>query len=780
METSKSLISKINSTVYTEDQAKLRLIYLAIVVILLSSVYPFLGPTYRGSSDLHGIMEMVGSLMGMLTGLAFVTRFYSLGNRFHLLVGCGFFVNGIEDFVHGFLAFGTSRFLMGPASSLNQFIPGTYVTGRLLLGIILIISLYEARLFKPSINFKKETKYFIGIFAVITIIFTSIAFILPLPKFVFPDNLISRPLDFLSAIILGVALVGFFKVFKEKNEKLVYWLMVSISVNIVGQLIMSTSKVLTDSYFDVAHSYKVLGYLTPLLGFTFYQISVLIESKKIQEILAENEEQTRVIVDNALDAIITINENGIIEYVNKAYTNIFGYTNIETIGKNITLIMPEKHLKQHLKSFTKYVNSGNKNREGFRVNFDGKRKSGEEFPLEIAISEFFVKNERKFTGLLSDLSEKEKAETIIKEKQEKFSTLFDTLYDGVILTDLEGIITEWNLGSERMFGFTKEEAIGKSPAIVRKPKDSAKLKQKIIDGLKKDGRWIGEIDFVRKDGRSGICETIVIPINDSKGKTIGTVGVNRDITERKLASEQIKLQNETLKEKNKALLVLDRMKTEFVSAASHELRTPLTSIKGSLGLIKSGQIPEEQANEFIEICYNNTNRLIRLVNDFLDLSKLESQTDEFTKGNFDINVLLMETISEMQQFAKSNSIEINYSRSDQIEIHADRDRISQILVNLLSNAIKFSEGKEVNVSTAANSKFINIYIDDTSKIIVEELRERLFEPFVQGEDIMNRKSTGTGLGLAICKSIVDQHGGKIWIEENGTTGNRFAFSIPLL
>lgn len=779
LELSNSKNLKISSSVYTDEQAKNRLISLTILIIILSSVYPFLGPTYRGSSDLHGIMEMVGSLMGILTGLALVTRFYSLGNRFHLLVGCGFFVNGIEDFVHGFLAFGTSRFLTGPASSLNQFIPGTYVTGRLLLGIILILALYEAKLFKPSINYKKETKYFIGIFAIITVILTSIAFVLPLPKFVFPNNLISRPLDFISAIILAIAFVGFFNIFKKKNEKLVYWLMVSIGINIVGQLIMSTSKVLTDSYFDVAHSYKVLGYLTPLLGFTFYQISVLIDSKNMQDILKENEEQTRVIVDTALDAIVTINDNGYIEYINRSFTNIFGYTQLEAIGQKITFIMPETYKPNHISAFSKYINSGKKNKDGFRVQFEGKRRSGEIFPLDLAVSEFYVRNERKFTGLITDQTEKVKAESTIKEKQEKFSTLFDTLYDGVILTDLEGVITEWNIGSERMFGYTKEDAIGKTPALVYYPKESANLTKKIINGIIKDGKWIGEINFIKKDGIKGICETIVIPINNSKGKTIGTVGVNRDITERKLATEQIKLQNESLKSKNEDLLILDKMKTEFVSAASHELRTPLTSIKGSLGLIISGNIPEDQTNDFIEICYNNTNRLIRLVNDFLDLSKLESQSIEFTKGKFDLNVLLMETIVEMEQFAKSNSIKINYEKINNIELYADRDRISQILVNLLSNAIKFSEGKEVSVSANLNSKFVKINIDDTSKIINVSIREKLFEPFVQGEKIMSRKASGTGLGLAICKSIVDQHGGKIWIEENGTKGNRFVFSIPV-
>ncbi len=265
--------------------------------------------------------------------------------------------------------------------------------------------------------------------------------------------------------------------------------------------------------------------------------------------------------------------------------------------------------------------------------------------------------------------------------------------------------------------------------------------------------------------------------NDELGK-LGTA-INKMTYNLSRNQEHILLQNEMLKSKNEDLLIIDKMKSEFVSAASHELRTPLTSIKGSLGLLKSGDVPEEQQIQFIDICYNNTNRLIRLVNDFLDLSKLENQSIEFVKDYFNLDVLILETISEMDQFAKSKSKKIDYSRSNTLELFASRDRISQILVNLLSNAIKFSEGEKVYVSSDENSKFITIYVDDTSKIINKHLREKLFEPFVQDTNMMKRKNTGTGLGLAICKSIVDQHGGKIWIEENGTVGNRFAFTIPV-
>lgn len=257
---------------------------------------------------------------------------------------------------------------------------------------------------------------------------------------------------------------------------------------------------------------------------------------------------------------------------------------------------------------------------------------------------------------------------------------------------------------------------------------------------------------------------------DGKITAVGVIVV--DITERKIAEQ-------TLKEKNEELLILDKIKSEFVSAASHELRTPLTSIKASLGLLKTGEISDEESEKFIDICYNNTDRLIRIINEFLDLSKLESQSVELKFVKFDLALLIKDTVSEMKQYALSNSKNIIYAKSVKIMVYADKDRISQVLVNLLSNAIKFSDGNEINVSNHSDHNCAYVFVDDTSKIIEVESREKLFEPFVQNINIMKRDPTGTGLGLSICKSIIELHKGKIWIEQNGDIGNRFVFSIPL-
>jgi len=257
-------------TEHSPVQARRYLFALALVMALLASVYPRLGTSaYQGSADLHATVEVVGALLGLMAGFALIVRFYTLGNRFHLIVGLAFFVNGGEDLVHGLLSF---RNLFGlPESSLAQFIPGTYVTGRLMLGGLLLLAPFIPAWLGESTHPKRETKWVSASVLAITLALTTLAFYVPLPRFIFPGRLISRPVDFISAIVLLAALAMFVREYRRQRDMLVWWVALSIGVNVIGQGMMAFSNTLYDPFFGIAHLYKVLGYLIPLLGWTLYQ-----------------------------------------------------------------------------------------------------------------------------------------------------------------------------------------------------------------------------------------------------------------------------------------------------------------------------------------------------------------------------------------------------------------------------------------------------------------------------------------------------------------------------
>jgi signal transduction histidine kinase len=226
---------------------------------------------------------------------------------------------------------------------------------------------------------------------------------------------------------------------------------------------------------------------------------------------------------------------------------------------------------------------------------------------------------------------------------------------------------------------------------------------------------------------------------------------------------------------------VDRLKAEFVSIVSHELRTPLTSIHGSLGLLASGLLAEsgEKGKRMLEIAVNNTDRLIRLLNDILDIEKLESGKIEMHRLPSDSGELLSRAVEVMTPMAQDHEITIHLSGSKEM-IDADPDRILQCLTNLLSNAIKFSEpGGVVAVRATPTGEELRFEVADQGRGIPLDKQETIFQRFQQVDASDSRRKGGTGLGLAITRSIIQQHGGRIWVESQIGKGSTFFFTVPL-
>ena len=227
---------------------------------------------------------------------------------------------------------------------------------------------------------------------------------------------------------------------------------------------------------------------------------------------------------------------------------------------------------------------------------------------------------------------------------------------------------------------------------------------------------------------------------------------------------------------------VDRMKTEFISTVSHELKTPLTSMKGSLQFIMNkGKWLTDTERELLTICLRNTDRLIRLINDILDISKIEAGRVEFTMKPQSIGELVIYSIEEIKSFAMSRNISIINCIGDEVpHIYGDHDRLVQVLTNLLSNSVKFSPaGQVVMVSAVKQGNYVAVSVADHGKVIVWSDRDKLFKKFQQLETSSGGERGGTGLGLAICKEIVERHHGKIYYEMGATGGNVFTFTVPV-
>ena len=241
------------------------------------------------------------------------------------------------------------------------------------------------------------------------------------------------------------------------------------------------------------------------------------------------------------------------------------------------------------------------------------------------------------------------------------------------------------------------------------------------------------------------------------------VGIVRDITARK---------------------EMERMKGEFVSTVSHELRTPLTSIRGSLGLIAGGAVGKvsKKALKMIDMAEKNTERVIKLVNDILDMEKLESGSMEFRFKAVDLTRLVKHGIEINRGYADQHNIEFVLGDSTEgLKVNGDSDRLIQVLANLLSNAAKFSpEGENVEIAVSRQNGVARVSVSDRGPGIPEDFRDNVFAKFTQADSSDTRKAGGTGLGLNISKTIVDKHGGTIGFDTEAGVGTTFYFELPIL
>jgi PAS domain S-box-containing protein len=358
--------------------------------------------------------------------------------------------------------------------------------------------------------------------------------------------------------------------------------------------------------------------------------------KVAREAIQEGVARIIAIVDNAVDAIITIDDGGIIESFNPAAERIFGYEAYEVIGQNIKLIMPQPYRDEHDHYLDNYRETGMKKVIGVGREVEGQHRNGHTFPLELSISELNVNGKHLYTGIV------------------------------------------------------------------------------------------------------------------------------RDITKRKM---------------------LEQVKDEFVSIVSHELRTPLTSINGSLGLITSGMVEgvPETLMEMVGIAKRNCERLIRLINDLLDLQKMESGGFEIVREPHELEDLLLQSMEAIEGYAETQEVVIKLDDdSESCGVQVDSDRMLQVMTNLLSNAAKFSP-RDGTISVRAHvlEDRVRVSIHDDGDGIPLEMYDRIFEKFQQADSSIRRTKGGTGLGLNITKRIVEMHGGTIAFESAPDAGTTFFFELPL-
>ncbi|MBU4481864.1 GAF domain-containing protein [Patescibacteria group bacterium] len=247
--------------------------------------------------------------------------------------------------------------------------------------------------------------------------------------------------------------------------------------------------------------------------------------------------------------------------------------------------------------------------------------------------------------------------------------------------------------------------------------------------------------------------------------------------------QEVKIATQDLRKANQKLKILDKAKTEFISITSHQLRTPLTGIKGYLSMFLEGDFGalKTQQKKIITDVFNNSNRLVRLINVFLNVSRIESGRLKIEKKKFDLTELINEIIRELKIEAEKKNLKLEFINfKNKLKISADRDKIADVILNLVDNAIKYTEKGNVIVSAELKNNNIKVSIKDSGIGINPEEAKILFNKFIRGRKIAEINTSGSGLGLFIAKKIIELHNGKIWVESKGQgKGSEFIFEIPV-
>ncbi|MCF7908246.1 MAG: PAS domain S-box protein [Candidatus Omnitrophica bacterium] len=503
------------------------------------------------------------------------------------------------------------------------------------------------------------------------------------------------------------------------------------------------------------------------------------ERKKVEEAVRMSEEKYRILFDSSRDAIMTLDCEGKFLSCNKATLELFACESEEGfISKGPAEVSPEQQ-PDGLSSFVKSKQMMEMAIDKGSHFFEWKHKTmkGEEFFATVLLTAMEISGKKLLQATVRNITEHK----IAQQELEKLSRAVEQSPSVVVITDVKGNLVYVNPKFTQLTGYSSEEVLGKNPRVLKSgdmPSDSySDLWKTIIAGKE----WRGEFHNKKKNGQLYWEQASISPIREYSGEVNYYLKVAEDITQRKKNQEAIRMLYEEMEQKNIELQRLDDLKSNFVATVSHELRTPLSITKEGISLILDkipGEINEKQ-ERILVTSKNNIDRLARIINELLDISKIESGKVILKRQLININRLIKDVVSSFELKAKEKGLEIKTKLpTKKLEVYLDSDKAVQIFVNLINNAFKFTEKGYIEIVIEAKNDEVVCSVVDTGKGIAKSDLSKIFDKFQQFERDVGAGEKGTGLGLSIVKGIVTLHNGRIWVESSKGKGTKFIFTFP--
>lgn len=499
------------------------------------------------------------------------------------------------------------------------------------------------------------------------------------------------------------------------------------------------------------------------------------------EKLYQAEQVFNLMVSEVKDyAIFLMDQQGNIRTWNEGAQRILGYLDAEIIGRNFTSFYPResqdsKHPQNELRLA---LADGRYQEEGWRV-----RKNGQHFWSLVTITP--VKDESGihtgFVKVTRDLTERGIASRDLKLSEETFRLMVSSVKDyAIFMLDPSGFIATWNEGAERIKGYSKEEILGKHFSIFYTDEHRQQHHPEFeLKSATQSGQYEEEDWRVRKDGTRFWASVTITALRAENGDLKGFVKVTRDLTDRKTVEQELKGARDQA-------IQASRLKSEFVANVSHEIRTPMAGIIGMAEQLVIDDTLNADQREAAEHVFLSSRRLLDVLNDLLDFTKLEAGKVCVDEHEFSLKALLEEVVDSVRQPARKKNLTVISTFDERLpdKVIGDSSKILQVLLNLAHNAVKFTKLGSVSIamdeeSSTANEHEVTFRVVDTGIGVKEESRAMLFQPFVQGDGSTRRRFGGTGLGLSICKKNVELLSGTIGFSSQSGQGSTFWFKLPL-
>ena len=509
----------------------------------------------------------------------------------------------------------------------------------------------------------------------------------------------------------------------------------------------------------------------------------VINLKRSEEELRSSEEQISIILQNTIDAVVVITEEGRITQWNIKAENIFGWTAEEVMGKFLhDTIIPQRHMKAHLEGMKHYHATGEGDILKKMIEINGVRKDGIEIDIALEVTPVTIKGERFFIGFMNDITERKSATAKLDSQKVFYETILNQLPTDIAVFDKNHRYLFVNPGAIKIEEYRKA-IIGMDDfeycAYRNRNTSVAELRREHFLQVEKTRKPIAfEDSMLNAKGRVITHLRNMFPVYNEKDELEMIIGFGIDITERKEAEEEL------IKAKNLAEQ-LTGSKDQFLANMSHEIRTPMNAILGMSHQLAKTNLDDTQ--EF----YNDTiskaaENLLIIINDILDFSKIEAGKLSLENIGFEMTEVIEKAMQVMLYKAEEKGISITKNISEGISpvLLGDPYRINQVLLNLINNAIKFTEKGKVSigcerVKETITTQTLKITVSDTGIGMEKEFVDRIFEKFTQEDVSVTRRYGGTGLGLSISKELVALMGGEIKVVSEKNTGTDISFYLEL-